>query len=292
MLHVPWRACILAGLQTVADDDEYSPEQLAPRPADGAADLGPNRESDFDEHLERNRHERETHRAEHAEDDVRHHDRPRGGRPDKDQIASRDDGDAGFQKGYVRFGTVDDRGGDSGADEADDDEQGAGDTRLVFGKPVRGEDLRQERGGRIEERDVDGERGEEEEKVFVSGEERKGLPEGWPDVVGRGGGRRGWFHGHEERGNGDNGGDEGNDEGHFGDVRWFGREKRVDQLAKRGAERIGERGDRGGRDAAAGENQRFEYSVGAARTNGWARPIRTWPVMTRGKDGGEVRVPP
>ena len=40
-----------------------------------------------------------------------------------------------------------------------------------------------------------------------------------------------------------------------------------------------------------GENQSSEYRVGAERTKGWASPMRIWPVIVNGKEGGAERVP-
>ena len=40
-----------------------------------------------------------------------------------------------------------------------------------------------------------------------------------------------------------------------------------------------------------GVNQMSEYRVGAERTKGCARPIRTCPNIVRPKLGGDVRVP-
>lgn len=39
-------------------------------------------------------------------------------------------------------------------------------------------------------------------------------------------------------------------------------------------------------------NHRSEYLVGAARTKGWAKPMRSWPNMTTPKLGGSARTPP
>jgi hypothetical protein len=39
------------------------------------------------------------------------------------------------------------------------------------------------------------------------------------------------------------------------------------------------------------ENQRLEYLVGAAKTNGWDKPTRIWPNMRTPKRGGLQAVP-
>ncbi|KAL9007347.1 MAG: hypothetical protein Q9173_007355, partial [Seirophora scorigena] len=158
-------------LQRIAHDDEDPAQQLAPRPAQRGTRLGPRGPGDLDGPLERDGHEAEAGGTEHGADDVR------GGRgagtrgPDEGEVGQRDNGDKGADEGQVALGAVDQRGGDGCGDEADEDEQGAGDARGRFREGVRGQDLREEGGDGVEEADIDGEGEEEQDVVRVAGEE-------------------------------------------------------------------------------------------------------------------------
>ena len=75
---------------------------------------------------------------------------------DEEDVSYCKDGDEGSEEGETKTGTaIEERGGDGGKEKAGDDEKRARDAGGDFSESVRREDLWQERGQRVEERDVD-----------------------------------------------------------------------------------------------------------------------------------------
>lgn len=170
------RTGVRPGLERVLHDDEDGAEQLPARPAQGAPYLRGERVRDLDEVFERDGEEAERRRAQQRGDDERRRDAPRGGgrREDEPDVRGRDDGDEGLDRAQVVLEAVGDRGDDRRRDEADDDQDAAGDAGVGLGEAVRGEDLVQEGGDAVEEADVDGE-GDEYEPEFERPDEFYGC---------------------------------------------------------------------------------------------------------------------
>ena len=143
-------------------------------------------------------HEGERSGAEDGEDDVDCDFGAGLGCPGEGEVGQGNDGDLDFDGEEVGFLLVDDGRGDGCCDEADDDEQGAGDAGLGFGVGVGLEKLVDEGGEGVEEGDVEDEWDHDHEKFGGFGEGAKG----WEDIllgcVGRGGGWSGWFSWEEE----------------------------------------------------------------------------------------------
>lgn len=95
-------------------------------------------------------------RAEDGEDGVRGSDAAGRRRPDESQVHEGNQGNLDFDSEEEFLGAVEDRGGDGGGDEADDDEYCAGDAGFFFGEAVGGKHLVEEGGDGVEEADVDG----------------------------------------------------------------------------------------------------------------------------------------
>lgn len=154
----------VVGLQGIFDDDEEGAQELAAGPADGAADLGAQRVGYLDQILERDGDEAEAGGAEEAEDQVGPDQRAAFGGPDEEEVAEADQGHGGLDVGQVAFVAVDQRRRQGRGDEADEDQEGAGDPGLGFGVVVRVENLVEQGGEGVEEGDVGPER-EDDEKV-------------------------------------------------------------------------------------------------------------------------------
>jgi hypothetical protein len=88
---------------------------------------------------------------------------------------------------------------DCTSDEADDDEESAGDTGVGFGEAMRSKDLVQQRGDAVEETDVDAE-GKEDEPELESAEQDQRAASEWRALDFGGRARRCWRCGRDEKG--------------------------------------------------------------------------------------------
>lgn len=211
-----------ARFQRVADNDEDPAEQLPARPADRGARLGAHGERDLDQPLERDGDEGEGGGAEDGEDDVGGREGAGAGGPDEGEVAQGDEHDGGLDEGEVGLCAVHEGRGDGGADEPDEDEDGARDAAFRFREAVRRQDLREEGGERVEEADVDAEGQEDEVEVWVVGEESGRFAQPGRRVGGGGGDGRGGFGRDEEGWEGGDGRDDGDVEDHVWYVGCFG----------------------------------------------------------------------
>lgn len=95
------RARLFARLQRITNQNEERAQELPAHPAERAASLGPRGEGNLSDPLQRHWHDAEIRGAEHGEDDVRRGDGAGAGRPDEDEVAGSDDGDAGLDEEEV-----------------------------------------------------------------------------------------------------------------------------------------------------------------------------------------------
>lgn len=174
--HVPRRVRVLPFLERPGDDNQDAAEQLASAPRQSRRDGRADRVGHLDQELDDDREQREGRAAQDGHDDVRPcHAAPvaGAGHPDEDEVTEADERDGDPDREEVGLGPVDDRGRDGRGDQADDDEQRAGDARFLVAVPVRYEDLVEERRDGVEEADVNRER-DQEEPEFELTEENPG----------------------------------------------------------------------------------------------------------------------
>ncbi|KAL8742307.1 MAG: hypothetical protein Q9184_008275, partial [Pyrenodesmia sp. 2 TL-2023] len=135
-LHTPFAGLLSGAYLRVTDHDEDPAEQLPSGPADGRTRLRARRPRDLDRPFQSHRHEAETRRAEDGGDDVGGGDGAGAGSPDEGEVGEGDARDEGADEEEVALGAVDERGGYGGGDEADEDQERAGDAGFGFGEGV------------------------------------------------------------------------------------------------------------------------------------------------------------
>lgn len=204
--------------------------------------------------------------AKNCADYIRSGDGPRGRHEDQGEIGCGDERNKHLDREDVVLGSVHEWRHDGGGYKADEDQQATRDACFGFGEAVGFHDLVDEGGRGVKKPYVDGEREEDEVEGSVPGQVVQERPTEVELLFGRDGGRGGGRCFRDEgRREGDNSGKDGGVQNHVGDaIATAGGPQGTNQLAQRGAERVGERGDGGGGDApGVGEPE-----VGVARRGG------------------------